>query len=172
LVFDIILDLSDVPHKEEIKQRWQQRQESQAKAAQDEMQMKLQLEEIRNQDSRQVINFRDAPPPIQLAMAAKAGYIDAAVVERVLQKWIQETFPQEAAEQQAEAQAQAEMQGQEMPPDVQAQMQGAGQSPADLDQLIALSQLMGGQGQAQPQQGRPLTQAATESLMRGMTPAV
>ena len=175
LVFDIILDLSDVPHKEEIKQRWQQRQESQAKAAQEEMQMKMQIEEIRNQDSRQVINFRDAPPPIQLAMAAKAGYIDQQIVERVLQNWIQETFPQEVAEQQAEAQAQAEMQamqGQEVPPELQAQMQGAGQSPEALDQMIALSQLMGGQGQAQPQQGRPMTQAATESLMRGMTPAI
>lgn len=174
LVFDIILDLSDVPHKEEIKQRWQQRQESQAKAAQDEMQMKLQLEEIRNQDSRQVINFRDAPPPIQLAMAAKAGYIDSGIVERVLQNWIQATFPQEAAEQQAEAQAQAQAQA-----EMQAQMQEAGvspemqgQSPENLDQMIAFANMMGGQGQAQPQQGRPMTQAATESLMRGMTPAI
>ena len=169
LVFDIILDLSDVPHKEEIKQRWQQRQESQAKAAQDEMQMKLQLEEIRNQDSRQVINFKDAPPPIQLAMAAKAGYIDSGVVERVLQNWIQATFPQEAAEQQAEAQAQAQAQAEmqaQMPPEMQ------GQSPENLDQMIAFANMMSGQGQAQPQQGRPLTQAATESLMRGMTPAI
>lgn len=169
LVFDIILDLSDVPHKEEIKQRWQQRQESQAKAAQDEMQMKLQLEEIRNQDSRQVINFRDAPPPIQLAMAAKAGYIDSGIVERVLQNWIQATFPQEAAEQQAEAQAQAQAQAEmqaQMPPEMQEQ------SPENLDQMIAFANMMSGQGQAQPQQGRPLTQAATESLMRGMTPAI
>ena len=30
LVFDIILDLSDLPNKEDIKQRWQQRQEQQA----------------------------------------------------------------------------------------------------------------------------------------------
>ena len=170
LVFDIILDLSDVPHKEEIKQRWQQRQESQAKAAQDEMQMKLQLEEIRNQDSRQVINFRDAPPPIQLAMAAKAGYIDSGIVERVLQNWIQATFPQEAAEQQAEAQAQAEMQAQMQEAGVSPEMQG--QSPENLDQMIAFANMMGGQGQAQPQQGRALTQAATESLMRGMTPAI
>lgn len=188
LVFDIILDLSDVPHKEEIKQRWQQRQESQAKAAQDEMQMKLQLEEIKNQDSRQVINFRDAPPPIQLAMAAKAGYIDSGVVERVLQNWIQATFPQEAAEQQAEAQAQAQMQGQmqeeippevqaqmggELPPEVQAQLQGqmpTGENPAELDKMIAMAQMMN--GQPQQQRGRPLTQAATESLMRGMTPAI
>lgn len=176
LVFDIILDLSDVPHKEEIKQRWQQRQESQAKAAQDEMQMKLQLEEIRNQDSRQVINFRDAPPPIQLAMAAKAGYIDSAIVERVLQNWIQATFPQEAAEQQAEAQAQAEMQAQmqeQIPPEVQAQMQGQmpqEENPANLDQMIAFANMMG--GQQQPQRGRAMTQAAAESLMRGMTPAI
>lgn len=184
LVFDIILDLSDVPHKEEIKQRWQQRQESQAKAPQEEMQMKLQLEEIRNQDSRQIINFRDAPPPIQLAMAAKAGYIDSGVVERVLQNWIQATFPQEAAEQQAEAQAQAEMQEQippevqaqmegELPPEMQAQLQGQmpqEENPTNLDQMIAMAQMMN--GKSQRQRGRPLTQAATESLMRGMTPAI
>ena len=161
MCLDIILDLSDIPQKEEIKQRWQQRQESQAKAAQDEMQMKLRLEEIKNQDSRQVINFRDAPPPIQLAMSAKAGYIDPQLAERVLQKWIQATFPQETAELQAEAQAQAEM---------QAQMQTDGQSPEDLDKMIALSQMMN--GQAQPPRSRPRTQAATESLMRGMTPAM
>lgn len=179
LVFDIILDLSDVPHKEEIKQRWQERQESQAKAAQEEMQMKLQLEEIKNQDSRQVINFRDAPPPIQLAMAAKAGYIDAQIVERVLQNWIAATFPQEVAEQQAEAQAQAELQAQmagqmpeDLPPELQAQMQGGSpDAPADVDQMAALAQMMSTQA-PQPQRGRPLTQAATESLMRGMTPAI
>lgn len=173
LVFDIILDLSDIPQKEEVKQRWQQRQESQAKAAQEEMQMKMQLEEIKNQDSRQIINFRDAPPPLQLAMMAKAGYIDPQVVERVLQNWLMATFPQEVSELQAEAQAQAEMQAQmqaEMPPEMQAQMQD-GQSPADLDKMIALSQMLGGQAQPQ-QQGRPRTQAATESLMRGMTPAM
>ena len=158
LVFDIILDLSDIPQKEEIKQRWQQRQESQAKAAQDEMQMKLQLEEIKNQDSRQIINFRDAPPPLQLAMMAKAGYIDPQVVERVLQKWIQATFPQEAAELQAEAQAQAEMQAQ-MP----------AQSPEDSDRMKVLAQMFSGQA---PPQSKPRTQAATESLMRGMTPAM
>ena len=72
---DLMLNYLDIPEKDEIKKRLQETQESQAKAAQDEMQMKLQLEEIRNQDSRQVINFRDAPPPIQLAMAAKAGYL-------------------------------------------------------------------------------------------------
>ena len=83
-------------------------------------------------------------------MAAKAGYIDSGVVERVLQNWIAATFPQEAAEQQAEAQAQAETQ-EELPPEVQAQMLN---------------------GQAKPQRGRALTQAATESLMRGMTPAL
>ena len=52
MVFDIMLDLSDMPNKEEIKQRWQQRQESQAKAAQEQLQMQIQLEEIKNRDFR------------------------------------------------------------------------------------------------------------------------
>lgn len=106
-------------------------------------------------------------------MSAKAGYIDPQLAERVLQKWIQSTFPQEVSELQAEAQAQAEMQAQmqaEMPPELQAQMQGGEQSPEELDKMIALSQMLN--GQAQPQQSRPRTQAATESLMRGMTPAM
>ena len=103
-------------------------------------------------------------------MAAKAGYIAPATVERVLQNWIRDTFPQETAELQAEAQAQAEMQA-EMPPEMQAQMQD-GQSPEDLDQMIALSQMLNGQAQPQRQQAPPRTQAATESLMRGMTPAI
>ncbi|MBR1645991.1 MAG: hypothetical protein IJ685_04345 [Selenomonadaceae bacterium] len=102
-------------------------------------------------------------------MAAKAGYIDPSIVERVLQNWLQETFPQAVGELQAEAQAQAEMQA-EMPPEMQAQMQD-GQSPEDLDRMKVLAQMFNGQAQPQ-QQSRPRTQAATESLMRGMTPAM
>ena len=94
LVFDIILDLSDIPNKEEIKQRWQQRQETQSQAAQSEMQMKMQLEEIKNQDSRQVITFKDAPLPIQMAMAAKAGLIDPQIAKYAVDQMTQQLFPE------------------------------------------------------------------------------
>ena len=48
-------------------------------------------------------------------------------------------------------------QSQEMPPEY-------------LDQMLANSQMMN--NQANQNQGSALTQAATESLMRGMTPAI
>ena len=163
LVFDIILDLSDIPSKEEIKQRWRQRQESQAKAAQEQMQQQLQLEEIKNRDFRQTIAFKDAPLPIQMAMAAKAGYISPEIADYFIKAMIQQLAPDLAAQMQVQ------------PSEVQ-QMQQQGESsegqmsPAQLDQLFALSQLMN--GQPNQNQGGALTQAATESLMRGMSPAV
>ena len=155
LVFDIILDLSDIPSKEEIKQRWRQRQESQAKAAQEQMQQQLQLEEIKNRDFRQTIAFKDAPLPIQMAMAAK--YIDPQIADYFVKAMVQQLAPDLAAQ----------MQQPEIPPELQQQGE---MSPEQTDQLFALSQMMN--GQPNQNQGGALTQAATESLMRGMAPAV
>lgn len=150
LVFDVILDLSDIPSKEEIKNRWQQRQESQAKAAQEQMQHQIQLEEIKNQDSRLQITFKDAPLPIQMAMAAKAGLIDPSIAQYAVDQMIQQMYPQLTAQQAA----------QEIPQEI---------PPEQLDQMFALAQM---QQPPPQQQGSNLTQAATESLMRGMTPAI
>ena len=61
LIFDIVVDLSEIPHKEDIKERWRQRQESQAKAA---------------------------PLPIQIAMAAKAGLVDVSVAQYAVDQMI------------------------------------------------------------------------------------
>ena len=150
LVFDVILDLSDIPSKEEIKNRWQQRQESQAKAAQEQMQHQIQLEEIKNQDSRLQITFKDAPLPIQMAMAAKAGLIDPSIAQYAVDQMIQQMYPQLTTQQAA----------QDIPQEI---------PPEQLDQMFALAQM---QQPSPQQQGSNLTQAATESLMRGMTPAI
>lgn len=167
LVFDIILDLSDIALKEEIKQRWQQRQEAQAKAAQEEKEMKLQIEEIRNQDSRLQISFKDAPLPIQLAMAAKAGLVDVSVAQYAVNQMIQQMYPQ-LAQQQAQMQQQQQLQMQE-----QAEMQPQGEqqlSPEEIDKMVALSQMMN--SRARTQNSAALTKPAVESLINSTTPAM
>lgn len=152
IVFDIVLELSDLLDKEEIKRRWQQRQESQAKAAQEEIQMKLQLEEIKNQDSRLQISFKDAPFPIQMAMAAKAGLISESVAKYAVDQMIAQIYPQ-FAQQQTEMQAQEQQQ----------------LSSKDFQKMVALSQMKNNPKNNAPPQ---MTQAAVESLMRGVTPTM
>jgi hypothetical protein len=146
MVFDIILDLSDLPNKEDIKQRWQQRQQAQAQTAQQQMQ----LEMIKNQNLNQSIAFKDAPLPIQFAMAAKQGLIDPQIAQYAVNMMVEQMFPQLAqamAQQNQAQQAQAQ----------QAQMQQLGQAM---------------QQQQQPQQGGSnMTQAAAQSLMAGAAPA-
>ena len=159
LAFDMILDLSDLPQKEELKRRYQARQESQAKAAQEEMQMKMQLEEIKNQNSHQSISFKDAPPAIQLAMAAQQGLAPPELAQHAMQLWIQQVFPDFAIQQELQQQ-----QMQNIPPEPEQEI-----SPEETDKMIAMSQM----NQPPPQnKGRALTQPALESLLRGITPAM
>ena len=154
LVFEMILDLSELPGKEEIKQRWRQRQESQAKAAQEQMQTQLQLEEIKNRDFRQTIAFKDAPLPIQMAMAAKAGYVSQEIADYYIRAMIWQTAPELAQRLQEQEQLQ--------------QTEG-NMTPEDTDKLFAMSQMMNRQPN---QQGAVLTKPAAESLIRSMTPAI
>ena len=157
LVFDIILDLSDIPNKEEIKQRWQQRQETQSQAAQSEMQMKMQLEEIKNQDSRQVITFKDAPLPIQMAMAAKAGLIDPQIAKYAVDQMTQQLFPGLREQLQQQSPKASEMPQETLDEDLMREMLQKNEMPAN--------------GVKSPKNA-PLTQAAMESLLNGMTPAL
>jgi hypothetical protein len=158
LVFDIILDLSDLPNKEEIKQRWQQRQEAQAQQAQQQMQ----LEMIKNQNLNQSIAFKDAPLPIQFAMAAKQGLIDPQIAQYAVNLMVQQMFPQLAQQMQQQQAQQAMME----------QMQ-AQQSQAPPDQQQMLAQLMQQQQGGGQQGGSPaMTQAAMQSLMAGQQPAM
>lgn len=145
MVFDIIIDLSDIPQKEEIKQRWQERKEAQSSQAQQEMQ----LEMIKNQNMNQSIAYKDAPLPIQLAMAAKQGLVDPKIAQYAMQAFIQANFPELAQQMQQE---QAQMQGQQQQEGQQQQMQGQ-------------------EGQ-EPNRANPLTAAAIKSLMAGQTPAM
>ena len=93
LVFDVIMDLSDLPNKDEIKQRWQQMQQSQQQAAQQQMQAQMELEQIKNENRNLSISFRDAPLPIQFAMASKAGLIDPRIAEYAIQLMTNQMFP-------------------------------------------------------------------------------
>lgn len=145
MVFDIIIDLSDIPQKEEIKQRWQERKEAQSSQAQQEMQFEM----IKNQNMNQSIAYKDAPLPIQLAMAAKQGLVDPKIAQYAMQAFIQANFP-ELAQQMQQEQAQT-----------QEQQQQEGQQ----------QQMQGQEGQEQ-NRANPLTAAAIKSLMAGQTPAM
>lgn len=154
LVFDIILDLSDLPNKEEIKQRWQERQQAQAQQAQQQMQ----LEMIKNQNMNQSIAFKDAPLPIQFAMAAKQGLIDPQIAQYAVNLMVQQMFPQ-LAQQMQQQQAQQAMQEQQN----QSQQ-------LDMQQLAQLMQQQ--QSGGNQQGGGAMTQAAMQSLLAGQGPAL
>ena len=152
LVFDIILELSDLPNKDDIKQRWQQRQQ----AAQQQAQAQMELERIKNENLNQSIAFKDAPLPIQLAIAAKQGLVDPQVAEYAVNLMVQNMFPQLAAglAQQKALQAQQQMQqqmaqGQEQPQGMPMPQQQQGGQPSNT-----------------------MTKAAMQSLMAGQTPAL
>lgn len=160
LVFDVILDLSDLPDKETIKQRWQQRQQAQTQQAQQQQQAQMQLEMIKNQNMSQSISYKDAPLPIQLAIAAKQGLIDPQIAQYAVQVFVQSMFPQLAQQMQQQAQA-AQVQQQ------QSSMQGTGQAQQMQNQGPPLQQ-----AQAQKPPSSPLTAAAVKSLMAGTIPAM
>ena len=127
------MDLSDLPNKDEINARWQQ------------MQAQMELEQIKNENRNLSISFRNAPLPIQFAMASKAGLIDPRIAEYAIQLMTNQMFPG-LQEQIAQSDA---MQAQQM-----MQMQGMQQN----QQPPPISQPQGNQGGA-------MTQAAMESLL-------
>ena len=151
MIFDIIIDLSDLPNKEDIKQRWQQRQEAQQQTSQQQMQ----LEMIKNQNMNQSIAFKDAPLPIQFAMAAKQGLIDPQIAQYAVNMMVQQMFPQLAQQMQAQEAQQAQEQA------------------AQQQQLAQAMQAQQSQQQAQDlqQQGGGMTQAAAQSMQAGAAPA-
>lgn len=155
LVFDIILELSDLPNKDDIKQRWQERQQQQAQQAQAQME----LERIKNENLNQSIAFRDAPLPIQLAMAAKQGLVDPQVAEYAVNLMVQNMFPQLA---QGLAQQKAQ----------QAQMQQMQQQLQQAQQQAQQAPPMPQQGGQQAPKGSNMTKAAAQSIMAGAAPAL
>ena len=151
MVFDIILELSDLPQKEEIKKRWQEKQQGQSQQAQAQQQLELaKLNRINN-----TISFKDAPLPIQMAMAAKDGLVDPNFAKYLMDQMIHTQYPQFAQEMDKQ-QFLAEQQQKQLP-------QG-GQGPPPQAQ-----QPQSNQGQGQPPK---TTQAAIESYINGQGAAM
>lgn len=147
LIFDAIIDLSDLPKKNDIKMRFQQRQQEQQQQAQQQWQAQMELERIKNADFRMQIAFKDAPLPIQLAMAAKAELIDPQIANYFINVMVQNLAPQFAA-----------------------QLQQNGLFPPQSQMSPPAASL---QAQMQQQQNNPqtMTQAAAQSVLNGMAPA-
>lgn len=127
MVFDILIDLSDIPDKEDIKQRWQQRQQAQQEAQAQQVQNQAKISES--------IAFKDAPLFIQFCMAAKAGLIPQQLADIVTQQAMQQMgLPQMQGQMQQIPQGQPieQQQTQQSPPMTKAALQSmiAGQAPA------------------------------------------
>lgn len=160
IVFDIILDLSDIPNREDVKQRWMERQQQAAQV----QQQQIELERIKNENLHQSISFKDAPLPIQFAMAAKQGLIDPQIAQYAVNMMVEQMFPQLAqsmANQQAQLQQLQQMQQQmQLPQGQQPPQQPMQQLPQGTPQQ-----------QAKPSQSR-MTDSAAKSILAGQAPAV
>ena len=147
MVFDIILELSDLPQKEEIKKRWQEKQQGQSQQAQAQQELELaKLNRINN-----TISFKDAPMPIQMAMAAKDGLVDPNFAKYLMDQLIHEQYPQFAQQmdkQQFQAQQQQAQGGQGPPPQAQQSQPNQGQGQPPKTTQAAIESYINGQGAA------------------------
>ena len=188
MIFDLIIDLSDIPNKEDIKQRWQERQQAQQQAQQAQAAAE-QAKQIRMSNS---IAFKDAPPAIQLAMAAKAGLIKQEIADFAIQQFVAINYPQLLQQQQQAQQSQQQQQIIQMI--TQAIMQGVPNEQIlnemikqgiPAEQAQALLQQVKQQVEAQQiattqnnnnvnnnQQNNSMTQAALQSLMAASAPTI
>ena len=190
MVFDLIIDLSDIPNKEEIKQRYAERLTAQQQLTQQQnalqtQQLEASMELARIQATRQSqsISFKDAPLPLQFAMAAKQGLIDPQVGQYAVDLMVEQLFPQLAEKMAAERQQQAAQEEQAAKlQQLQAMLQEKMQQniPASAQNgAQGASVGAGSQGQAPPAerppaaaQGSPMTKAALQSLLSGVAPAM
>lgn len=156
LVFDILIDLSDIAQKEEIKKRYMERQQQTAKAAQEAQQ--AEIETMRQYKLSRSMAYKDLPLPMQLQMAAQAGMFPKDVADQFMQFMIQNYAqqmgfggaPVSPITQPAQTQA----------PDQLAQI--GQQLPSQDGNLAAIRQ----------QQPDTMTEAAAQSLMAGEQPAL
>ena len=100
MIFETLIDLSDLPKKGDIKMRWQKQHQQQQAQIQQQQQFQLELERMKNADFRMQIAFKDAPLPIQMAMAAQAGIIPREIADHFLQVMVQQMAPQLAQQMQ------------------------------------------------------------------------
>ena len=152
LIFDTIIDLSDLPKKNEIIQKYQERLKQQQMQAQQQAQAQMEIEKIKNENLNQSITFKDAILPVQLAMCAKQGIIDPQIANWYMMKWIEQTAPQLAMQMQ---QQQAMMNQPQVP-------QSPQQLPLTPDMMF----------QNQGNQPSAMTQAAAQSLMNNQVPSM
>lgn len=150
MVMDILLDLSDIPQKEEIKRRFKAQQEEQAQAQQAQMQQQMELEKQKHLSRS--IAYKDLQLPLQLKIAAQAGIFPEEYANAFLEWSVQQT----------------------------AQAMGIGggmntlagqQQPNMMLQQPQVPPLMQPQPQ-QPQQGQVMTQAALSGLVDSTKPVL
>ena len=146
MIFETLIDLSDLPQKNDIKMRWQQQQKQAQQQAQAQKQYEMELERIKNADFRMQIAFKDAPLPIQFAMAAKAELIPWEVANHFLQVMIQQMAPQLAAQMQQQMQMPQQLQQQQLQQQQlqQQQLQQQQLQQQQLQQQQLQQQMIGG----------------------------
>ena len=110
------------------------------------------------------ISFKDAPFPIQMAMAAKAGLVDSSIAQYAVNQMINQMYPQFAQQQVQQQQFQMQEQA-AMQPQEEQQL-----SPEEIDKMVVLSQMINSRSRSQ--NGAALTKPAVESLINGTTPAM
>lgn len=88
MIMDILIDLSDIPQRQEIKRRLQAQQEQQAQAQQQQMQAQMELEKQKRLSRS--IAYKDLQLPLQLQLAAQAGILPQQYADQFLQWSIQQ----------------------------------------------------------------------------------
>lgn len=165
MVFDLLIDLSNLPNKEEIKLRWQQRQQAQQQASMAQVQQQLQLVQAQNNRTNKSINIKDVPLPVQLAMLAKEGLVDPNLAQYMMEIYVKTMAPNIAQQEATQNMMATQNQAQAGTPE---QMQA--QQRQELLQRIAAQKAIGGNNTNN--NASRMTQAAANSLRAGQMPAV
>lgn len=162
MVLDILLDLSDVAQKDEIKDRLRKQEEQQAQAQQQAMQMEqmkfqAQMELEREKKLSKSIAYKDLQLPMQLQLAAAAGIFPKEYADKFME-WSVQQYAQQMGLPAPQMPAQAP----KMPPEaLQQQMGGIMQPNANQPP------------QAMPQpRARPMTEAAMRGLAEADRPVL
>lgn len=157
MAFDILLDISDIAQKDELKQRWQKRMDEQkaAQQAQQEVQQaqfQAQMELEREKKLSKSIAYKDLQLPLQLELAAKAGIFPQEYADAFMQWSVEQYASMLGIPAQAPALTQQSI-PQGVPPVVPPEMmQPAMQQP--------------------PTQARPMTQAMQNGMAEANRPAL
>ena len=144
MVMDILIDLSDIPQKAEIKRRLKSQQEEQAQAQQQQMQAQIEIEKQKRLSRS--IAYKDLQLPLQLQLAAQAGILPQQYADQFLQWSVQQM---------------AQGMG------IQPNAMGAMAQPQAMQQSLPPQM-----AQPQAMQQSPLTQAATRGLVESNKPVL